>query len=425
MMILSTSSGLSHLWKKALLVLLFLFPLSACSNEAEGPTATAPAISVVTTTSIMADWVENIGGDGVEVFSLVPTGADPHAFQPGAHDVAKIAAADLVLSVGLGLEESWLKELLQNAARDPSTIVEVGEIVDPIEFAESHADEVAIIEALSHVVYEVEEGEISPEAALEEIKELLESSGEEEEDEDHGDEAEKEGDEAEEAGEDHGDEDEMPAMALAIVKDVEDGRMDAGDAIEAIEALTAEGEDEHAGHGHGIEDPHFWFDPLRVKLVVNDIAARLSALDPDRGDTYRANASAYNVRLDELHAWTEQQVSAVPEDRRLLVTSHDSLGYFANLYGFEVVGVVLSITTDVEPSAKHLIELVEEVTERGVPAVFGETTVSERLAAAVATESGAKLVRLYSGSLGLEDSGAETYIDMIRTNVKRIVEVLR
>ena len=406
-------------------MLLFLFPLSACSNEAEGPTATAPAISVVTTTSIMADWVENIGGDGVEVFSLVPTGADPHAFQPGAHDVAKIAAADLVLSVGLGLEESWLKELLQNAARDPSTIVEVGEIVDPIEFAESHADEVAIIEALSHVVHEVEEGEISPEAALEEIKELLESSGEEEEDEDHGDEAEKEGDEAEEAGEDHGDEDEMPSMALAIVKDVEDGRMDAGDAIEAIEALTAEGEDEHAGHGHGIEDPHFWFDPLRVKLVVNDIAARLSALDPDRGDTYRANASAYNMRLDELHAWTEQQVSAVPEDRRLLVTSHDSLGYFANLYGFEVVGVVLSITTDVEPSAKHLIELVEEVTERGVPAVFGETTVSERLAAAVATESGAKLVRLYSGSLGLEDSGAETYIDMIRTNVKRIVEVLR
>ena len=420
MMILGTNNGLSHLWKKALLVLLFLFALSACSNDAGGttptqtissanptsesigPTVMAPAISVVTTTSIMADWVGNIGGDGVEVFSLVPTGADPHAFQPGAGDVAKIADADLVLSVGMGLEESWLKELLQNAARDPSTIIEMGEIVDPMEFAESHADEVDIIEALSHVVHEVEEGEISPEAALEEIKELLESSGEEEED-----------------------EDELPAMALAIVKNVEDGRMDASDAIEAIEALTAEGEDEHAGHGHGIEDPHFWFDPLRVKLVVNDIAARLSALDPDRGDTYRANASAYNVRLDELHAWTKQQVSAVPEDRRLLVTSHDSLGYFANLYGFEVVGVVLSITTEVEPSAGDLIELVEEVTENGIPAVFGETTVSERLAAAVATESGAKLVRLYSGSLGLEDSGAETYIDMIRTNVERIVEVLR
>lgn len=80
-------------------------------------------------------------------------------------------------------------------------------------------------------------------------------------------------------------------------------------------------------------------------------------LDPDRGDTYSANASAYNARLDELHTWTEQQVRSVPDDRRLLVTSHDSLGYFANLYGFEVLGVVLSFTTDVEPSAEDLADL--------------------------------------------------------------------
>ena len=83
-------------------------------------------ISVVVTTNIVADWVENIGGEYVDVFSLVPVGADPHSFQPGAQDVAKIADAELVLSVGLGLEESWLKELLENAARDPSTIVESG-----------------------------------------------------------------------------------------------------------------------------------------------------------------------------------------------------------------------------------------------------------------------------------------------------------
>ena len=98
---------------------------------------------MVVTTNIVADWVENIGGDHVEVFSLLPVGADPHAFQPGAKDVAKIADADLVLSVGLGLEESWLKELLRNAARDPSTIVELGEVVDPIQFAESHREEEA------------------------------------------------------------------------------------------------------------------------------------------------------------------------------------------------------------------------------------------------------------------------------------------
>ena len=130
-------------------------------------------------------------------------------------------------------------------------------------------------------------------------------------------------------------------------------------------------------------------------------------------------------QLDELHAWTEGQTDLVPNDRKLLVTSHDSLGYFANLYGFEVVGVILSTTTEVEPSAADLAELIHEIEEYSVPAVFGETTVSERLAETVAAESGAKVVRLYSGSLGPEDSGAATYLEMIRTNVGRIVEALK
>ena len=422
-MILSPNKGKSYLAKPAILTLALLLALGACSdddgnaarttatspaNSASGSTPAAPQsspIRVVTTTNIMADLVENIGVDHVDVFSVVPVGADPHSFQPGARDVSRIADADLVLSVGLGLEGSWLKELLQNAARDPSTIVEIGDVVDPIEFAESHADEVAILEELSHVVHEMEEGEIGPEEGLEEIKELLEAF--------------------EEEGEDHGEEGELPAMLLAIVNQVEDGQMEAGDAIEAIEALTSEGEDEHAGHGHGIHDPHFWFDPLRVKTVVDEIAAHLSTLDPDRGNVYRANASAYNAQLDELHSWTESQVEAVPEDRRLLVTSHDSLGYFANLYGFEVIGVILSITTEVEPSAVSLAELVETVKAHEVSAVFGETTVSERLATSLATEAGAKLVRLYSGSLGTKGSGAETYIEMARTNVSRIAEALK
>ncbi len=403
------------LGKTAFLALALLLTVTACSDDAgsdaaaqtEAPPTQTPAepISVVTTTNIVADWVENIGGEHVEVFSLLPVGADPHTFQPGARDVARVADADLVLTIGLGLEESWLKELLQNAARDPSAIVELGEIIDPIEFAESHAGEVEMLEELSHIVHEVEEGEIDPETGLEEIRELLAA--------------------AEEEGEDHEEEEELPVMVLEIVGKVESGEMDAEDAIEEIEHLTAEGEDEHADHGHGIHDPHFWFDPLRVKRVVNDIAARLSVLDPDRGDTYGANASAYNARLDDLHAWTEQQVSSVPDDRRLLVTSHDSLGYFANLYGFEVVGVVLSFTTDVEPSAEDLADLVHEVEEYGVTTVFGETTVSERLANAVATESGARLVRIYSGSLGTEGSGADTYETMVRTNVERIVEALK
>ncbi|MYD52263.1 MAG: zinc ABC transporter substrate-binding protein [Dehalococcoidia bacterium] len=395
-----------------------------------------PPIEVVTTSNIVADWVENVGGDGVEVFSLLPIGGDPHTFQPGARDVARITDADVVLSIGLGMEGGWLHDLLENAAADPESIVETGEIVDPIEFAEGHADEVELLEEISHVVHEVEDGEIDAMKGLKEIEELLEAAeeghhheGEEEEkkDEDHeGEEEEDEGHHHEDEEEHHHEgEEELPAMVMEIIEQVETGDLKAEDAIEAIEGLTEEGEHDHADHGHGLEDPHYWFDPVRVKLVVNDIAARLSVLDPDRGDMFWANATAYNAKLDELHSWTEQQVSAVPEENRLLVTSHDSFGYFANLYGFEVIGVVLSITTDVEPSAGDLADLVEEVKEEGVPVVFGETTVSERLASAVAKESGAELVRLYSGSLGPDGSGAETYIGMIRTNVERIVEGLK
>ena len=402
-------------------------PATAAPAQAPPAEAMPEPVRIVTTTNIVADWVKVVGGDRVEVLSLLPVGADPHAYQPGAKDVAAIADADLVLAVGLGLEESWLHELLENAARDESSIVEVAEVVDPIEFGETHAEDVEILEEISHVVHEVEEGEISAEEGLMEIEEAIEAAeaAEEEEEDHHGEEEEEEDDhEGDEEGEEEG-EMHLPEMVMEIIAQVEAGQFDAEEAIEEIEHLTEEGEEEHEGHGHGIHDPHFWFDPIRVKLVVNDLAARLSVIDPEGRDGYMSNASGYNAELDELHAWTEEQVAEVPDSRRYLVTSHDSFGYFADLYGFEVVGVILSITTEVEPSPADLAELSHEVEEYGVPAIFGETTVSERLASSIAAESGAELVRLYSGSLGTDGSGAETYIGMIRTNVERIVAALK
>lgn len=400
-------------------------------------------VQVVTTTNFVADWVENVGGDGVEVFSLVPTGADPHGFQPGARDVARIADADLVFSVGLGLEGEWLHELLENAARDESSIIEVSDAIEPIEFAETHREEVELLEHIGEAVHEVEEGELTAEEAFAEIKELIATFEEEEEghgeedgeEEDHGEE--EEGDDEdhdegeEEEGEDHGDEEdhaeeeEIAEMVLDIIAQAESGAMEMEEALEEIEHLVSGEEEGHDDHGHGVEDPHFWFDPLRVKLAVDLIAQQLSTLDPAGANDYWANATAYKDQLDELDAWTQEQVSAVPESNRFLLTSHDSFGYFAVRYGFEVIGVILGTTTEVEPSAEHMAELTEIVEKYNVPAVFGETTVSERLATALAAESGAELVRLYSGSLGAEGSGAETYLDMVRANVERIVGALK
>ena len=100
---LSMSSWISGLAKAAFPTVALLLALAACSEDSGGaaPAQTGTPIQVVVTTNIMADWVEIVGGDRVEVFSLVPEGADPHSFQPGAQDIARIADADLVLSVGL------------------------------------------------------------------------------------------------------------------------------------------------------------------------------------------------------------------------------------------------------------------------------------------------------------------------------------
>ena len=381
----------------------------AAATEAAAPAEAQPQLRVVTTTNIVADWVANVGGEGVDVFSLVPVGADPHSFQPGAQDVARISDADLVLAVGLGLEESWLVELLNNASADPGAIVELGELIDPLEFGASHEGEIVFLEALEEIIHEVEEGEFTAVQGLMEIGAVLLAMEAEEEDEEHHDEADEE----------------MVEMVIGILTSAQAGQTTPDDAIEAIEELVGHEEDEHADHGHGIHDPHFWFDPLRVQVAVDVIAARLAELDPGRADDYRSAASAYKAELAELHDWTAEQVVAVPQERRLLLTSHDSLGYFATLYGFDVIGVILSTTTEATPSAADLAELAHEIEEFGVPAVFGETTVSERLAAALAAESGASLVRLYSGSLGVDGSGAESYLGMVRTNVTRIVDALQ
>ncbi len=372
-------------------VLTLLFLLAACAPVA--PTSVEPVqeaspsgtpIQVVATTTFVADWARVVGGSRVEVFGLLPVGGDPHTFLPGARDVARVADADLVLTVGLGLEADWLEDLLHNASADESKIVALGDGVDPIEFA---------------------------------MGDMHDDHGDEDEhghdDDDHEDEDEHGHDE-----DDHEDEDEHGHD--------EDDHEDEDEHGHDDDDHEDEDEHGHEGHAHGPLDPHFWFDPIRVKIAVNEIAARLSAIDPDNASVYLQNASAYGEQLDELHAWIQEQVSTVAPERRLLVTSHDSFSYLAALYGFEIVGLVIpSLATHVEPSAEHIAGLVDVVREHDIPAVFGETTVSERLAQTIATETGAQLVRLYSGSLGPEGSGADTYLGMVRTNVERIVGALK
>ncbi len=155
------------------------------------------------------------------------------------------------------------------------------------------------------------------------------------------------------------------------------------------------------------------------------VAAELDELDPDGG--WAERGAAYASELQELHAEIEEVLSVVGSGHRLLVTNHDALGYFADRYVFDVVGTVIpGGSTLGDPSSEALASLVATMRELGVGVIFAETTQPSALADAVAHELGGEVevVELFTGSLGEPGSGAETLIDMLRTNASRVAQAL-
>ena len=185
--------------------------------------------------------------------------------------------------------------------------------------------------------------------------------------------------------------------------------------------------DDHDEHDHGSEDPHVWLDPVRVAQAVESLAAVL--VDQHGLDAGRVSAcvDAYLAELGQLHEDITDTLATVPSASRKLVTNHDAFGYFADRYDFEVIGTVIpSLSTLAEPSPASLEALAELIEETGVPAIFSEYLSHSRdIAAALADRlDGVSVVSLYSGALGEEGSGAETYLNMMRHNARTIAEAL-
>lgn len=191
------------------------------------------------------------------------------------------------------------------------------------------------------------------------------------------------------------------------------------------EHAQAEGGDSAAHNGQGV-DPHVWFDPANVRQWVKRIQAELSAADPVHADLYAANAQAYLGELEGLEGWIEEQVSQILPEKRLLVMDHTTLGYFADRYGFQLVGAVIpSFSAGAAPSATELAALEDSIRKLRAPAIFVGTTVSPDLAERVAADSGIPLVRLYTDSLTKAGGEASSYMDLMRYDVKAIVEALK
>ncbi len=186
-------------------------------------------------------------------------------------------------------------------------------------------------------------------------------------------------------------------------------------------------EGERADQEHHEGDPHFWLDPnLGVKYVEN-IRDGLSQADPDGTKTYTANTEAYIKQLRDLDKWIVEQVKQVPDKNRQLVTNHESLGYFADRYGFKIVGTIIpSVSTGASPSAQELAQLTAQIKQAGIKAIFLETGANPQLARQLAQETGIKVVaELYTHSVTDAKGAAPTYIDMIKYNVNAIVDALK
>lgn len=200
-----------------------------------------------------------------------------------------------------------------------------------------------------------------------------------------------------------------------------------------IEPLTAEDdhghgdhEDEH-GHEHGEYDPHVWHDARNAIHMVREAEATLSEADPENAGAYEENADEYVAELEELDGKIEGLTAEVPEENRRLVTAHDTFGYFAEAYGFEVVGTGLdSFSTEAsDPAAGETAELTDEIQEAGVPAIFPENVSNPALMQRIADEAGVDLAPpLYTDALGEPDGEAGTYVDMMRYNAATISEAL-
>ena len=355
-------------------------------DAADAPSAVP---SVVATTGIWADVVSNVGcEDSVSVTTLIPEGGDPHSFEPSLRDRETMDAADLVVANGLGLEER-LVDTLEAVAAEGVHVFEVAEHIETIEFEFSGGHD---------------------------------DHGDDGHGDDHSDHEDEDGhDHDEDDGHDEGHDDED-----GHDHDEDDGHDEGHDDEDGHDHDDEAHEDEHDhAHDHSGGDPHVWFDPQRVAGVLGELADELIHAGAD-ADTVNRCLDAYRAALEDADAEITEILDAVPEDRRIMITNHDSFGYFADRYGFEVVGTVIpSTSTGAESNPALLEELAHIIEHEGVPAVFSETTMSDADIQALAAAAGdIAVVQLFTGSLAPAGQDGDTLIGMLKFNAQAIADAL-
>ena len=334
------------------------------ADDADDAEVEDPAVSVVATVSPMADLVKQVGGDRVEVTSLVPAGADAHTYEPRPQDVVNLSEADAYIGVGLDLNDGAL-QLAEERLPDGAPLVLLGELAlddDDLVFDHSHDD------GHGHRHDDDDHGHSHDD-----------DHGHSHDDDDHGHSHDDDGD-----GHSHGD-----------------------------------GDD-----GLG-PNPHVWTSVRNAADLVDAIAETLSELDPDGATTYEGAATSYLDDLDDLDQRIVDATETIPAQARTLITYHDAWTYFARDYGLEYATAVQP--TDLsDPSASEIREVIDLVRELDAPVIFGSEEFPTPVLERIAEETGADYVDdLADDVLPGEPGDAEhTYLELMRRNAATIVDAL-
>lgn len=176
------------------------------------------------------------------------------------------------------------------------------------------------------------------------------------------------------------------------------------------------------GPYNGKPNPHAWMSPSSALIYVENIRKALAEHDPKNAETYNKNAAAYAERIKAMDAPLRKRLSAIPEDKRWLVTSEGAFSYLARDYGMREA-YLWPINADQQGTPQQVRHVIELVRDNGIPVVFSESTISDRPAKQVAKESGARYGGvLYVDSLSTEDGPVPTYLDLLRVTVETIAK---
>jgi manganese/iron transport system substrate-binding protein len=172
----------------------------------------------------------------------------------------------------------------------------------------------------------------------------------------------------------------------------------------------------------GEPNPHLWLNVTYGRAYATRIAGALQAAAPQHADEIVARAAAYDAELADLDAWVHDQIGTIPPEARRIISLHEAFPYFAQAYGLEIVGSVIS-NPGQEPSASEITSLIEAIRASGARAIFAEAQFSDKLAQTIAQETGVTVEsNLYNDSVG--DAPADTYAGLIRWDVEQIVAAL-